>query len=160
MRGIVPLTLVLALAGVAPALYGQDQRAELQKKLTSQFTRTKFTADHSDVVVAGSVLVLHKDGLLMCSVEARTPPTNTYRNGSISMGFGANMAWNMALGAAGQQAANIAQRKFVAGEKFWVTDYLEKEDGVYFVLYSDPFNDVRYYTQLKFPVSKGAFPAA
>jgi hypothetical protein len=158
VRGMLPLTLALALAGIAPSLYGQDPRAEIEKRLTSQFTRTKFTADLSDVAVAGSVLTLHKDGLLMCSTEAKSPPTNTYKNGNISMGFGANMAWGMALGAAGQQSAQIPQRKFVTGEKFWVTDFHVKEDGVYFVFFSDPFDDVRYYTQLKFPFPKNVPP--
>jgi hypothetical protein len=160
MRGSAPLTLVLALAGMAPSLSGQDQRAEILNRISSQFTRTKFTADHSDVVAAGSVLVLHKDGLLMCSIDAKAPPTNTYKNGTISMGFGANMAWGMALGAANQQIASTPQRKFVAGEKFWVTDYLVKDDGVYFVFYSDPYDNVRYYTQLKFPFPRGRFPPA
>ena len=160
MRGMFPLTLALALAGMAPSLHAQDPRADIEKRLSSQFTRTKFTADLSDVAVAGSVLTLHKDGLLMCSTEAKSPPTNTYKNGNISMGFGANMAWGMALGAAGQQAAQIAQRKFVTGEKFWVTEFHVKEDGVYFVFYSDPFNDVRYYTQLKFPFPKNVPPPA
>ncbi|MGA8224755.1 MAG: hypothetical protein WB780_24135 [Candidatus Acidiferrales bacterium] len=160
MRLRIPLALILSLACIAPSLFAQDHRAELQKKLTSAFTRTKMTGDKSDIVTAGSVLVLHKDNLLMASTEAIAAPTNTYKNGNISMGFGATMAWNMALGAANQQAANIPQRKFVAGEKFWVTDYIIKDDGVYFVFYSDPFNDVRYYTQLKFPFQKGAVPPA
>jgi hypothetical protein len=154
------LALTLALAGVAPPLRGQDQRSEIQKRLTAEFKRTKMTTDRSDIVTAGSVLVLHKDGLVMCSTEAIAPPTNTYKNGTISLGFGANMAWGMALAPANQQTTNIAQRKFVAGEKFWVTDYLVKDDGVVFQFYSDPYNDVRYYTQLKFPFPKGAVPPA
>jgi hypothetical protein len=160
MRRRILLILAVALAGTVPSLYGQDQRAELQKKLAAEFTRTKFTADHSDVVTAGSVLVLHKDNLLMCSIEAKAPPTSTYKNGAISMGIGATMSWNMALGAASQQAAAIPQRRFVSGEKFWVTEFMIKDDGVYFLFYSDPFNDVRYYGQLKFPVQKGGFPPA
>jgi hypothetical protein len=160
MRRIVPLTLLAALAGVAPSLFAQDHRAEIQKRITTAFAKTRFTADHSDIVTAGSVLILHKDGLLMCSIEAKVSPTNTYKNGTISMGVGAKMAWGMAIGSANQQAANIPQRRFVADEKFWVTDYLLKDDGVYFVFYSDPYSDVRYYGQLKFPVQKGAFPPA
>jgi hypothetical protein len=93
-------------------------------------------------------------------MEGKTPPTNTYKNGAISMGFGANMAWTMALSTANQQPANIPQRKFVSGEKFWVTQYEVKEDGVYFLFYSDPFDNIRYYGQLKFPAPKGAFPPA
>jgi hypothetical protein len=160
MRRRILLILVVALAGVSPSLYGQDQKAEIQKRLTSEFKRTKLTADRSDVATAGSVLVLHKDNLLMCSMDAHAAPTNTYKNGAISMGLGATMSWNMALSSVGQQAANIPQRKFVSGEKIWLADYQVKEDGVYFLFYSDPFDNVRYFGQLKFPVSKGAFPPA
>jgi hypothetical protein len=152
--------LILALAGVAPALHGQDQRAEIQKRLAAEFKRTKMTADRSDIATAGSVLDLHKDGLVMCSTEAIASPTNIYKNGTISFGFGANMAWGMALAPANQQTTAIAQRKFVTGEKFWVTDYTIKPDGVVFVFYSDPYNDVRYYGQLKFPFAKNVAPPA
>ncbi len=154
------LATALAMAGVAPALHGQDQRAEIQKRIAAEFKRTKMTADRSDIATAGSVLDLHKDGLVMASTEAIAPPTNTYKNGTISFGFGANMAWGIALAPANQQTTAIAQRKFVTGEKFWVTDYSIKPDGVVFVFYSDPYNDVRYYGQLKFPFAKNVVPPA
>jgi hypothetical protein len=160
MRRRLHLILVVALAGFAASVYGQDQKTEVQKRLTSEFAQTKLTGDRSDIVTAGSVLVLHKGGLLMCSTEARTPPTSSYKNGTISMGFGANMSWNMALSAANQQATNIPQRRFVSGEKFWVADYVVKDDGVYFLFYSDPYDNIRYFGQLKFPITKGAFPPA
>jgi hypothetical protein len=154
------LALTLALAGVSPALHGQDQRSEIQKRITAEFKRTKMTADRSDIATAGSVLDLHQDGLVMASTEAVAPPTNTYKNGAISFGFGANMAWGMQLAPANQQTTAIAQRKFVTGEKFWVTDYMVKPDGVVFQFYSDPYNDVRYYGQLKFPFVKNVAPPA
>ena len=154
------LALTLAVACVAPALHGQDSRAEIQKRLAAEFKRTKMTADRSDIATAGSVLDLHKDGLVMCSTEAVASPTNTYKNGAISFGFGANMAWGMALAPANQQTTDIPQRKFVTGEKFWVTDYTVKPDGVVFQFYSDPYNDVRYYGQLKFPFAKNVAPPA
>jgi len=154
------LILTLALAGVVPALHAQDQRAEIQMRIAAEFKRTKMTADRSDIATAGSVLDLHKDGLVMCSTEAIASPTNTYKNGTISFGFGANMAWGMQLAPANQQTTAIAQRKFVTGEKFWVTEYIIKPDGVVFVFYSDPYNDVRYYGQLKFPFAKNVAPPA
>ncbi len=164
MRRVNSLALVLAftlaLAGIAPALLAQDPHAEIQKRLAAEFKRTKMTADRSDIATAGSVLDLHKDGLVMASTEAVAPPTNTYKNGAISFGFGANMAWGIALSAANQQTTGIAQRKFVTGEKFWVTEYIVKPDGVVFQFYSDPFNDVRYYGQLKFPFAKNVTPPA
>ncbi len=160
MRLRIPLMLILALACASPSLYGQDQRAEIQKRLSSSFKRTTLTADRSDVAKAGTVLTLHKDNLLLCSMDAHASPTNTYKNGAISMGLGATMSWSMALSSVGQQVANTPQRKFVGGEKIWLADFQVKEDGVYFLFYSDPFDNVRYFGQLKFPVSKGAFPPA
>src|SRR5579863_8637006 len=126
------LALELAVACTAPALRGQDSRAEIQQRLAAEFKRTKMTADRSDIATAGSVLDLHKDGLVMASTEAVAPPTNTYKNGAISFGFGANMAWGIALSPANQQTTAIPQRKFVSGEKFWVTEYIVKPDGVVF----------------------------
>jgi len=160
MRRRILLMLILVLAGASPSLYGQDQKAEIQKRLSSAFKRTTLTADRSDVAKAGTVLTLHKDNLLMCSMDAHASPTNTYKNGAISMGLGATMSWSMALSSVGQQVANTPQRKFVGGEKIWLADYQVKEDGVYLLFYSDPFDNVRYFGQLKFPVSKGAFPPA
>ena len=138
MRRRILLMLILALAGASPSLYGQDQKAEIQKRLSSAFKRTTLTADRSDVAKAGTVLTLHKDNLFMCSMEAHGAPTNTYKSGAISMGLGATMSWNMALSSVGQQSANIPQRKFVSGEKIWLADYQVKEDGVYLAILQRP----------------------
>jgi hypothetical protein len=159
MRIGIYLALAIALVAVAPGLYAQDQAA-IQKKLSSQFVLTTMTADKSDVVKTGSVLVLHKDGLILASTIAIAPLTDTYKNGTVSFGFGAKMAWGMAIGMANQKVENIPQRKFVDGEKFWVTAYSVHDDGVVFLFYSDPFGDTRYYGQLKFPFQKGKFPTA
>jgi len=139
-----------------------DQQALLQERLNSQLKRTKVTADGNDIVTAGSVLVLQKDGLLMCSTDTKVPPTSTYKNGKVSMGFGAQMAWGMALGMAqsGATASNVPQRKFVAGEKFWVTDFAIQADALLFQFLSDPYQDVRYYGQLKFPFPRHNMPSA
>lgn len=162
MRRMVYLAVAAALAGVAPWLHAQDQKAEIQKKLASQFALTKITADGSDIVTAGSVLVLQKDGLVMFSIATKVPPTYTYKDGKLSMGFGATLATNMALGQAQQGAnvSNVPQRKFVTGEKFWVVAFSVKDDGVIIKLYSDPYADVRYYGQLKFPFQKHFIPPA
>jgi hypothetical protein len=160
MRRGVYWALALTLASTAPAAHSQDQRTEVEKRLGSQFTLTKMASDGSDVIKAGSVLVLHKDGLTMCSTDAKAPLMNTYKNGTISIGFKAQMVWSASLGAAGQQTTDIAQRKFVDGEKFWITAHSIQNDGVVLTFYSDPYNDVRYYGQLKFPFPKGGFPPA
>ena len=152
------------VSAAVPAAQGQsgDQKALLQEKLNSQFKLTKLTADNTDIVTAGSVLVLHKDGLLMFSIDTKVPPTSTYKDGKLSMGFGTTLATDLALGQLqpGANCGNVPQRKFVAGEKFWVVGLAVKNDGVILVVYSDPYQDVRYYGQVKFPFQKHSIPPA
>jgi hypothetical protein len=149
LRPIAALLLAALLPSLAQPIYAQTREAIAQKLRELPIKATKLTADKSDVVTAGSVLVLHKDGLVMCSTTAVTPITNTYKNGKLSVGFGDQLVF-----------ANIAQRKFVAGEKFWTTGAKVGSDGAVLVFYSDPYDGVRYYGQLKIPYSKGAIPPA
>src|ERR1700755_377668 len=82
--GIKPgITAVLSLVLAAPFLIAQSNSADLQKKLNSEFALTKTTADRSDIVTAGAVLVLHKDGLVMYSTTAAAAPMNTYKDGKL-----------------------------------------------------------------------------
>jgi hypothetical protein len=153
------LTLVLSAVTIAPALSLSAQVAGLQDKLTAEYTLTKATASRDDIVKAGAVLELKVDGLLMYTTTTSVPPTNTFSNGKISSGvFGINSnKWLHKIPGTGS-APNPDNRKFVAGEKFWATKIYLKDDGVYFELFSDPINDVRYYTILKFPFPKGGTP--
>lgn len=155
------LSLLAVLPGhvvATPLPQSADQRAAIQHALDTQFRLTKTTADRSDIVTAGSVLVLHKDGLVMCSLDTPAPPTSTYKGGKLGMGFGATLSWNMQLG--GTNSADVPQRKFVAGEKFWVTGFDVQDDGIVFHLYSDPYQDVRYYGNLKVAFGKHSMPPA
>jgi hypothetical protein len=133
----------------------------ITRSLESQYTLTKATADRSDIVTAGSVLTLRKDGLLMYTTTTAAPPTNTYRDGKISQGiFGlSNCKWCRKIPGT-TSAPNVDTRTFVAGEKFWVTKIEVRSDGIYFELLSDPYTDVRYYSILKFPFLKGSTPSA
>ena len=155
------LMLAAVLAGVAPWLHAQDQKAEIQKRLTSEFTLTKPTADKSDIATAGAVLVLHKSGLLMYSVSNPIPPQSTYKKGKITRNaFGKNFwrDFGNTMVTPGS-SVDIVQRNFVDGEKFWVTKVDVKDDGVIFGLYSDPYDGVRYFGELKFPLPRGPVPA-
>jgi hypothetical protein len=158
------LTGAMFLLFVASSLFAQGDSAELQKRLDTEFTLTKITADRSDIVTAGSVLVLHKDGLVMYSTPSQTPPLNTYKDGRLQQNSAGNyfrgLGGILKHGGDSSQLANLPQRKFVAGEKFWVTAVTIEQDGVVFNIYSDPFNDVRYYGQLKFPFPKNSTPPA
>lgn len=161
MRRSIYFMLAAILVSVVPCVQGQDQAA-IQKALTSQFVLTKTTADGSDIVTPGSILVLHKDGLQMFSLATKIPPTITYKDGKLGMGFGDAFGTDMALSAAhkGANVSNVPQRKFVAGEKFWITAFLVKDKYVILMVYSDPYQDVRYFGQLKFPYNKKSIPSA
>jgi hypothetical protein len=55
-------------------------------------------------------------------------------------------------------SSGCTQRKFVSGEKFWVTDIENKSDGILVSIFSDPYNDQRYYGDIKFPFVKNSVP--
>lgn len=154
------LSPLAAAAFVAMPLMLNGQVAGLQQKLEAQYALTKATADRSDIVTAGAVLVLEKDNLLMYTSTTSAPPTNTYKDGKISQGvFGmAACKWCRKIPGTGSAPA-VDTRTFVAGEKFWVTKIDVRDDSVVFEFFSDPVNNVRYYGLLKFPYSKGNTPS-
>jgi hypothetical protein len=153
------LTAAIIMAATVSLAYSQDQKADIQSKLASQFILTKTTADRSDIVTPGSILALKKDGLIMFRLDVRVPSTTTYKDGKLAMGFGDAMATTMALGS-NQTSSTVPQRKFVAGEKFWIVAYSVTDKQVILQVYSDPINDVRYYGQIKFPFPKHNIPSA
>ncbi len=146
--------LAVVWALLSPWAYGQDPKTEIQNRLNSQFVLTKFTADHTDIIRAGSVLVLQKEPLLMFSITDPLPPTNVYKNGKLTLGFGTS------LEALKTGDDRVPQRSFVAGEKFWLASTTIQDDGVYLLVISDPFNDVRYDAKIKLPFNKKALPSA
>jgi hypothetical protein len=154
---VASFTLVCNLA-----LLAQSDPAAIQQKLSAQFKLTRITADRTDLVTAGDIVVIHKPGLLMYAVASPMPPSNTYKNGKITQGwggFGKDLAIGMATPGGGT-AADYPHRLFVPDEKCWVTGIQVQKDGILFQLYSDPYNDVRYYANLKvpFPNKKDAPP--
>src|ERR1035437_8072363 len=160
--------------GDAASPGASDQPKMIQDKLLSQFNLTKPTADRSDIVTAGDVLVLQKDGLMMCSTASAYAYSNTYDNGVLTTnqknrakdaalsGTKSAIMGHFGLGGGGSptDAANnaCASRKFVTGEKFWVTGIVAQKDGILISTFSDPYDDVRYYGEIKFAFPKGSVP--
>ncbi len=159
MRKYAVAAWILTLSTLVQLSQAQDQKAEIQQRLASLFTVTKVTTDKSDIVTPGSILVLRKDGLIMFRLDARVPSTTTYKDGKLGMGFGDAMATTMMLGG-NQTASNTPQRKFVSGEKFWLTAYSVTDKNVILQVYSDPYGNDRYYGQIKFPFPKHNIPPA
>ena len=154
-----------SLAAILLVAQTGDPMAVLQQKVTSQFKLTRTTADRTDIVTAGDIIQIHKDGLLMYTVESPMPSSNSYsyKNGKIGQGwggFGKDLAITMAA-PEGTTANDYQRRPLVAEEKCWVTGIHMDKDGVVFQLYSDPYNDVRYYANLKIPfANKKEVPSA
>jgi len=162
----------LASAGLVAmcALSATNARAQsaaalidIQRQLVSLYPPAKATADGTDIVTAGAVLVLQKDHLLMCKVDQMVPTLNVYKNGAITQGgLGGLLHALDRLGRLGGQGAspNEVTREFVTGEKFWVTAITTRPGGVRLSLMSDPINDQRYKATLEFPFERGAIPTA
>jgi hypothetical protein len=165
-------------AGTAIVLFGFlaqaqiDPGAAIQNKLASQIKLTKTAADRSDIVTAGDVAVLHRDGLMMCSFDTPYAFSNTYANGALTANYknrAKNAAKSFLMGkvpliGGGTSAADAANngcnsRKFVAGEKFWITAIAAHKDGILVSTYSDPYNDIRFYGEILFAYPKGSIPA-
>ncbi|MGO9229366.1 MAG: hypothetical protein ACLQKA_09185 [Bryobacteraceae bacterium] len=171
--GVVGLAAMAAIFSVGMEAQAGDPGTLIQEKLVSQIKLTKTTADRSDIVTAGDILVLQKDGLMMCSTDSSYAFSNSYNNGVLSANyknrakdavksFGRGLIPVIGGGASATDAANNActSRKFVAGEKFWVTGIVLQRDGILVSTFSDPYNDVRYYGEIKFPFPKGPAPSA
>jgi hypothetical protein len=162
MRTVAYLIAGFVISSTGLQLFGQegDPKDSLQKALNGQFALTQITNDRSDIVSAGAVLVLQKGGLMMYSTASPMPPLNTYKNGKISQGgsgFGRDLLITMAA-PGGSTASDYPHRQFAAGEKLWVTGLGVQKGGIVFNLYSDPYDGIRYYGQLKLPFEKGSVP--
>jgi hypothetical protein len=179
-RRLLAMSMILLTSGgFLPALaqaQGAAGLADIQKQLLSLYPTAKATADGTDLVTAGAVLVLQKDHLQMCKVDQPATTANYYKNGVITQnGLGGFFkAMNVlsklgsvpgvgsaagAAGAAGTAAPAGDMREFVSGEKFFVTSITTGADGVVFVFMSDPIKDQRYKSSLKFPFPKGTVPS-
>jgi hypothetical protein len=160
-RQIIAVTAALALQFSSFHLLAQtpSTTADIQTQLSSQYAVAKTTADGTDLVAAGAVLVLQKDNLLMDKVSLPIPTPNNFKGGAISPAglFGVLGKFGAHLPMPGGAPAND-NREFVAGEKVWVTKIDTRQDGVTFYLFSDPIQDQRYHGTLRFPFGRGTTP--
>ena len=159
-----------------PEAFGrQDQapKGSLLDQLQAQYPLTKLSADGKDVVTAGSVFTLKKDGLVLTPTDATDVSHNSYKAGRITQGAigKANEKANKVKsifghfplpGASSTAAAPTnATRTFVEGEKVNITKIEVKDGSVVFDLCSaKAYSDVYYHGSLTFPVDKGTVPAA
>jgi len=156
MRKVVFLT-VAAIIGAASSAYGQG--SDLQQKLKDQFILTKVTTDGSNITSPGTVVTLRKGGLWTYSTASPVPYLNTYNEkGKLSQPFMANLGAGVAGGLRSNNT-QFPQHLFMAGARVSIIALFFKNDGFTFRLYSDPYDGIHYYGDLKFPFKKGSAPA-
>jgi hypothetical protein len=156
-NGVLAVLVALPLAASAEE---PSPKAAIQKKLESEYQLTKTTDDKSDIVTAGSVLILHKDKVLMVAATSTANPCmNTYKDGKISptkaCGVGEKLRRLPGFGRVPGGGSAPATRNFVSGEKFWVTKIDVRDSGIVFDFFTDatPSGDqgVRYKAALTIP---------
>ncbi len=163
-------TLLLAAFPLAHALAEKT----LEEQLQSEYMITTPTADNTDIVTQGSVLVLQKKGFSAGAASSKVLTLNTYKDGQIHAGaatavrrFGGlpGIGYIPGVGTAAGTAAGAAggSRDFVNGEKLYVTQITvdRGKDGIVFDLISDSYGDSgRFKGQLRFQFPKGAVKSA
>jgi hypothetical protein len=159
-----PISLIALLIAISIATYAEDPNAAVQQKLESQYALTQPTADNTDIVTAGAVIVLNpkRGNVIMAPVSSTNFYQNTYKDGKITqnaLGKGIG-ALNRLSHIPGTSApGGPATRTFVPGEKMWVTKIDVKADSVVFDLFTDAYADVRYKAALTFRFAKGSTPS-
>src|SRR5580658_11017662 len=96
-------------------------QGKLDQQLTAQYTITTPTADNTDIVTAGTVLVLQKRGLTTGDATSNVVFSNSYKDGQIKSGVAGTLSKISHFGIPGIPSApsNTANRTFVNGEKVY-----------------------------------------
>src|SRR6202140_3089426 len=76
-------SLSFLLIGTSFLVNAQDKTA-IEQKLISEYALTQPTADNTDIVTAGAILVLKKGNVMMAPVSGTNFYQNTYKDGKIS----------------------------------------------------------------------------
>ena len=146
---------VIAVSALATFAVRAGDLAAIQKRLISEYRLTQATADDTDIVTAGAVLVLKRSDLVMESTSGAGLYQNTYKGGRIKQSL-LNILHVPGPGSNGFNGT----RTYVMGEKMWVTRIVvreeKKEDEAVFVLLTDPVGEVRYKAALRFPFPRDA----
>ena len=175
-KQLLSKSFIAVFAAAFSLAQAQGPKATLETQLESEYALTTPTADNTDIVTTGSVLILQKKGLSAGAVSNKVPTQNTYKDGQIKSATGAvrkglgglgNLGGVPGLGGlagvagvAGSAAGAAGPaRDFVNGEKLYVTKITvdRAKNGIVFDLISDAYGDAgRYKASLRFELPKGA----
>lgn len=133
----------------------EDTVLAVRKQLDSLYLVAKTNREGTDLVAAGTVVVLRKENLLMSKVllntgQMSTPVQNVYQNRIIAQA-GVLGVFNKLGSILGGGRPDSAVRVFEIGTKVWITNISVQTSGVEFLLMSDPIYDERFHGVLRFP---------
>jgi hypothetical protein len=152
------MRLFLAAATMAGLVANAQDKAAIQKKLESTYALTQPTADKTDIVTAGAIMVLQKSGLLMTDATKSDINQNKYQDGKITQNaLGKTTRFLTRLPGASAAPSGGATRTFVKGEKMWLIKAEVKDNTVVLELFTDYVGDFRYRALLTF-FGKGPLP--
>ena len=140
----------------------QAYKSAAEQQLAAQYRLTTVNRG-GEIVAAGSVLLLQRNGLLVYSISNPLAPQSTYKNGKISRNpLGGKAFGRDFLNAMSRpgESADIDQRTVAAGAALWVTKMDLQKDGLIFRVYTDPEGGGLYYGELKVPFDKNSLPPA
>jgi hypothetical protein len=155
MRFTFPVAVLAVALCVAPLVAAQDQAAKdnLTKLLQSQYVLTKSSPDNVNVITAGTVLLIQKDGMVgdgQGGVHIVYTP-NKYQNGQFKHGI---------VGALVSRGGGT-ERTFQLNERVYLLKLEIKDSEVVFnVLSCDPIDGVRYASSVAFQFGKGYLASA
>ena len=126
-------------------------------------------------MTAGDVVIvlLHKDGLMMCSSDSSYAFSNTYSNGALSANyknrakdaakaFGFRDRFPVFGGRHQRHRCGQERLHFTQVCRRWkvlrVTGIAAQKDGILVSTFSDAYNNVRYYGEIKFAFPKSSVP--
>jgi hypothetical protein len=150
---VVAVTMISILISTLKIVAQTGDPIAVQRYLEAQILISAITADRSDIVTPGTVVQLKREGLSMYGIMSPMAPSYVYKNGKIAQdGRGITKSLWLTMSAPGGLASGgYPMRRFVPGENCWVTGISVQNDGVVLKLYSDPYENLRYYANLKIP---------
>jgi hypothetical protein len=83
MLRAISKSIVAVLTATISLAQAQGPKATLEQQLEPEYKLTTPTADNTDIVTTGSVLILQKKGFSTGAVSNKIPTLNTYKDGQI-----------------------------------------------------------------------------
>ena len=164
---------VAVMASALSLAWAQAPDATLEEQLQSQYRTTSLTADNSNIVTAGTVLILRRGGFSAGAGLKQVLTRNTYKERAElkpkSPGFSRTVLFCSAIPRGQQGQQRDKRRRTVQGVRcrrpaLYVTKVTvdRAKDTIVFNLISDPFGNLsgRYKGSLVFQYSKGSIGSA